>query len=217
MIVEFLSHCSSSILSQSPLLAAFFLAGLTGGFTHCLAMCGPFVACQGICQTKTCSKKMDLRHAAFYHMGRLASYGALGFAAALLSKQIASSPFWPWLSATMLIIAGITFLLSSFPGCRHQFFSLSSALPFFRGALLGFLPCGMIYAALMMAAATADPLFGMVAMWSFVFGTIPALILVSMSAEALNFKWHSFAQKAGRAMLAFNGLSLMVMAAYMVR
>ena len=49
-----LAHCTVAFSDQGGLLAVFFLAGLTGGFTHCLVMCGPFLACERMCQSKSC-------------------------------------------------------------------------------------------------------------------------------------------------------------------
>ena len=86
-----------------------------------------------------------------------------------------------------------------------------------RGVLLGFIPCGLLYAAVMMAATLANPLSGMVAMWLFTLGTMPALLIASSGADLLSRKWQHSMQNVGRAMMVFNGLSLLVMAAHEVR
>ena len=82
---------------------------------------------------------------------------------------------------------------------------------------MGFMPCGMLYAALMMAATLANPLYGALAMGVFTLGTMPALLIASGGAEMLSRKWQHAMQQIGRAMMAFNGLSLLVMAARIVR
>jgi sulfite exporter TauE/SafE len=219
-----LAHCVAAFSQNGALFTVFFLAGLTGGFTHCLSMCGPIVAseaaaCGASCSGKACGKNTKIANATqlSYHLGRAMTYGALGFSAALFSRQIEASPLWPWLSAFMLLIAGTMFVISSLPGCRHTFFKPSSKLTFVRGALLGFLPCGLLYAALMMAATTANPLRGMVAMWVFVLGTIPALLIASVGTSVIALKWQTVLQKAGRILMLFNGLSLFVMASKLVR
>lgn len=214
-----LAHCSSLFSEHGSLFAVFFLGGLTGGFTHCLAMCGPVVAseslrCGGGC-AKSCNKKQTAMRVTGlpYHLGRMVTYGALGFLAALLSRQVATLPYWSTLSTLMLVVAGAMFIASSVPGCVHKFFNPSGSLTFLRGLMMGFMPCGLIYAALMMAATLANPLAGMVAMWLFVLGTIPALLLASAGAELITQRWRGFASQAGRVMMACNGLLLLAMAA----
>jgi sulfite exporter TauE/SafE len=55
------------------------------------------------------------------------------------------------------------------------------ALPL--GALLGFLPCGLIYAMLAKAASSGSALLGALVMLTFGFGTVPALLLVAFFAD----------------------------------
>jgi sulfite exporter TauE/SafE len=82
---------------------------------------------------------------------------------------------------------------------------------------MGFMPCGLIYAALMMAATLANPVAGMFAMWLFVLGTVPALVAVSGTATILTHRWGNVMPQIGRVGMAFNGLTLMVMAAMVMR
>lgn len=219
-----LSHCAAAFPGKGSLLTVFFMAGLTGGFTHCLTMCGPMVisgasSCVSSCAGNGCGRRIQVNNATqlSYHLGRAATYGALGFFAALFSHQIQTWALWPWLSALMLTLAGLMFIVSSLPNCRHTLLKSTSNSTFIRGALLGFLPCGLIYAAVMMAATTADPLVGMAAMWVFVIGTIPALLIASAGTAVIAQKWQVFIHRLGRAMMVFNGLSLFVMAGKLVR
>src|ERR1700693_2408445 len=55
------------------------------------------------------------------------------------------------------------------------------ALPL--GALLGFLPCGLIYAMLAKAASSGSAAWGALVMLAFGFGTLPALLLVAFFAD----------------------------------
>jgi sulfite exporter TauE/SafE len=218
--MEFLfAHCAAVFSEHQSLFAVFFLGGLTGSLTHCLAMCGPVVACQAACAGKKGCVSKRLAHASQwqYHLGRLLTYGAMGFVAALLSKQIATLEFWPALSSVMLILAGSMFIFSSLPLAKHSLFHFTSNHPFLRGALMGFMPCGLIYAALMMAATLANPLAGMVAMWLFVLGTMPALLIASAGAEIITQKWQAAMQQMGRAVMAFNGISLILMATRIIK
>jgi len=221
--MDILAHCAAAFSQHGGVFALFFIGGLTGGFTHCLGMCGPLVAseilaCHGKC-AGGCSVRSELGRASgmAYHLGRITTYGALGFLAALLAKQVAAFSFWPLLSAGMLVAAGLMFLASSVMHCRHSALSSSPKLTYMRGFLLGFMPCGLLYAALMMAATLANPFSGMIAMWLFTLGTIPALLIASGGAALLNRKWNHAMQTMGRVMMAFNGLSLLVMAARTMR
>ena len=215
-----LTHCSSIFIDHGSLYLAFFLGGLTGGFTHCLAMCGSFVACEHICASKACSKSEAINTASGfkYHLGRMTTYGVLGFIVALLSKQIAATSWWPIVSSVMLAAAGVLFIFSCLRSCMHTEAGIgSSKLTYIRGVLLGFMPCGLLYAALMMAATLASPISAMVAMWIFTLGTIPALLIASGGAELLSRRWQHVMQNIGRAMMAFNGVSLLVMAARIIK
>lgn len=209
-----LAHCTAAFSAHSGMFAVFFLGGLTGSVTHCLTMCGPVVACQTSC-SKQCGKPNASQWS--YHLGRLLTYGLLGFFAALLSAQIAAFALWPYVSSTMLVLAGLMFIASALPFSKRHIFSVSNHSNFIRGALMGFMPCGLLYAALMMAATLTSPLAGMFAMWLFVAGTLPALWLAGFGAELLTKKWHHFMHTSGRVLMAFNGLSLLLMATRIMR
>lgn len=216
-----ITHCTGIFASGSlPMYLVFFLGGLTGGFTHCMTMCGPLVGAETAacarCSSCSTSRAIARSLGVNYHLGRATTYTLLGGAAALLSSQIAASPYWPWVSATMLLLAGSMFLASSLPFFRHIGFFSTGGLTYIRGLFLGFMPCGLLYAALMMAATLANPIKGMLAMFLFFVGTLPALFIASIGTELLSRKWQSFTQKLGRALMAFNGIALLVMAEKLV-
>ena len=206
-----LAHCTAAFSVSGGIFAVFFLGGLMGSLTHCLVMCGPVVACQSACGGK-CGKRMSVASQWQYHLGRLATYGALGFFAALLSRQLAAASYWPILSLVMMLVAGGLLLLSAIFPNRHALLGYAPQNGFMRGVLMSFMPCGLIYAALMMAATLTHPLAGMVAMWLFVLGTIPALLVASGGAVILAMKWQDMMHGIGRFGMAFNGLALLAMA-----
>ena len=211
-----LAHCVAAFSQHGGAFAVFFLGGLTGSLTHCLVMCGPVVACQSACGGH-CGKRMSAASQWQYHLGRFTTYGALGFVAALLSKQLAATPYWPTLSATMMVIAGGLFLLSALIPNQHALLSYTPNHGFLRGVLMSFMPCGIMYAALMMAATLHSPLAGMFAMWLFVLGTMPALLIASGGAAILAIKWQEMMRGIGRVGMACNGLTLLVIAARSIR
>lgn len=218
-VSELFVQCGALFSGAGPLWLVFLLGGLVGGFTHCVAMCGPLVACQNLCGGQ-CGKQSDLRAATQYpyHLGRMLTYGALGFAAAVVAKQLTTFAFWPKLSAAMLVLAGLAFVLSSLPQCRHWLGRLPLVRSvFLRGALMGFMPCGLIYAALMVAATTANPLAAMALMWLFVLGTLPALLLASAGTALLPMRWQPKLEPLGRAIMALNGVALFILAGKLVR
>ncbi len=195
-------------------MAVFFLGGLAGSLTHCLVMCGPMVACQAACGG-ACGKKLSIASQWHYHLGRLVVYGALGFVAALLSRQIAASPLWPAISSGMMVLAALLFIASSLMPSHNNLASrwMTGGNGFVRGMAMSFMPCGLLYAALMMAGALANPLQAMVAMWLFVLGTMPVLLASSGFAAALAFKWQRLMHTIGRFGMATSGLTLLVLAA----
>lgn len=211
---EFLAHCGAFFSGQGSLLAVFFLGGLAGSLTHCLVMCGPMVACPAACGG-ACGTKLSMASQWHYHLGRLLVYGALGFVAALLSKQIAASPYWPVLSGVMMALSALLFIASSLMSSHSAFGMkwLAGHGALVRGVMMSFMPCGLLYAALMAAAALANPIQAMVAMWLFVLGTMPVLLASSGAASALAFKWQRLMHGIGRFGMAGSGLTLLVLAA----
>lgn len=112
-------------------LWAAFLLGLTGGFGHCLAMCGPFVAAASLaegCGVRTAGGGAAKRPLGFqlgYHSGRITTYALLGALLGLLGQAGAlaalSGPFSPevvtrWLKlagGVAMVLAGVVLLAGS--------------------------------------------------------------------------------------------------------
>src|SRR5581483_7625789 len=136
-----------------------------------------------------------------YHLGRIAVYTALGAVAGGLGEQLANLAWLGFLSTALLLLAGLYFLLHALggllPGAHRQqaprwvgrFLQPAVAAiraydagPFRRGLatglLLGLLPCGFLYAALAIAAASLSAVTGAAAMLAFGLGTMPSLVLV---------------------------------------
>ncbi len=77
------------------------------------------------------------------------------------------------------------------------------ALPL--GALLGFLPCGLIYAMLAKAAASGSAAWGALVMLAFGFGTVPALLLVAFFADLFSMKLRDKLVRVSGVLLAVLG------------
>lgn len=193
-------------------VAALFLAGLAGSPGHCTAMCGPFVMGQvsdRLARLPAAQFRAASRLSAGlllpYHLGRVTTYTALGAVIGLMGSGVARLPWMAWVSSLLLLLAAAMFLIAGLRGLVPR---LARILPrldtgagfpvarltrridtttrsggFALGLALGFLPCGFLYAGLTVAAATASPLQGAVAMAGFGLGTVPSLIVVGTAGH----------------------------------
>jgi len=191
---------------------ALFLAGLAGSPGHCTAMCGPFVMGQvsdrlaRLPATRFhATSKLRAGVLLPYHLGRLTTYSVLGALIGLLGSGIVRLPWMIDASAALLLGTATVFLISSLrillPGLGKFLprFGTGVTLPISRltrridtttrlggyalGLALGLLPCGFLYAGLTVAAATASPFWGGLAMTAFGLGTVPSLIVVGVAGH----------------------------------
>jgi sulfite exporter TauE/SafE len=61
-----------------------------------------------------------------------------------------------------------------------------SQAAFLAGMLTGFLPCGLVYAYLALAASTHNPLAGLLTMVAFGLGTVPLMVLTGAGMSLVN-------------------------------
>ncbi len=114
-------------------LWAVFLLGLTGGFGHCLAMCGPLISAVSLaegCGVRGTpgAARGSVRFQVGYHSGRLLTYvligavlGLLGDAGALTglqsAAQLGSLSLWVKVIAGLVtIVVGVALLVGSLRG-----------------------------------------------------------------------------------------------------
>jgi sulfite exporter TauE/SafE len=238
LLTRLLAFCGSSLhlIAGEPagLPLALFLAGLAGSLVHCAGMCGPFVLSQVMADaTSTDDKSYGEWHrlagAALvpYHLGRLTTYTLLGALAGAATMVVASTEFFGWLSAFLLVVAAGLLLAQAF-GLMRGAGSPSTGIvtrlaarlsastsPFARyalGVILGFLPCGLVYAALAAAAGTASPLDGAFALSAFALGTMPALVLIGWGGLIVRRRLRSAARWIAAPLLTGNALILLVLA-----
>jgi sulfite exporter TauE/SafE len=196
--------------STETIYLILFASGLSVGFGHCLGMCGPIVI----------SLSLNLRgRGAFvphllYNGGRIITYALLGGimgatgSFTLVTASIAS------LQKTVLVFAGIIIIVMGLAmagwlpfgsifgdhynpegllsrGFRKLSKTKSTATYYPLGMLLGLLPCGPVYTALIAAAragmeaqsAFKGSLIGSGLMLSFGLGTVPSLLLVAKLSD----------------------------------
>ena len=183
-------------------IAAVFLAGLGGG-VHCAAMCGPLVGIACGPRAHGLNRAQWLWQALAYNAGRIASYvvagaftgaiGATGLAlrGGPLTQQMLLAAMGVSLIVLAAYIAGFTPLVRGIEAAGgavwrriHPYSSWflpanTPARAFGLGLIWGWLPCGMVYVALIAALTTADPLHGALVMAAFGLGTLPNLLALS--------------------------------------
>lgn len=188
------------------LFSSVLVASLAGSF-HCVAMCGPFVACGvgtggGNAKAGGIGRFRQLP----YHLGRLGSYGLVGMIAGSLGALLNRGGLLAGVQRTAMLVAaaglilfGSAMLLQrwgalrriSLPAPLHRlyvstFARLQKAPPAVRalciGALSALLPCGWLYAFAILAAGAGSPWRGAVVMVAFWLGTMPLLLVVGAGA-----------------------------------
>ena len=195
---------------QPVLYGSLFLAGLAGS-VHCLAMCGPLLIAFSKALGGGEGNTLLGRGGLWYHAGRIWTYGLLGFAAgwagsrfrltsALLGWQ---QPFAVGMSVLVVMIGLAAF--GWIPGVR-----LGTSLPnacvetagrrpwlaallaqrhwssrLLLGAIMGLLPCGLVYAMLLLVATMPTPAHAALGMLSFGAGTLPALSILMLGRGAV--------------------------------
>lgn len=231
-----LAQCQAWFGGQQPLLLALFLGGLVGSMTHCIGMCGPLVAAQAACRSAQCGKlsewsRVQSAGLLSYHAGRITTYAALGAVSAWMMHHVMVLAEWKALASIMLLVAGIAFLMSALAGTGVSLPVLTKWQPFVSkrarkvdglrgyalGVLLGFMPCGLLFAALMAASASGSAPVGAVGMMLFGLGTVPALFVAGWGAGLLARRFKREMVNVGRLAMAANGVLLCVMAGNGIR
>ena len=188
--------------------ADFYLV-LVFGFVsslHCIQMCGPVVLTYSVAANTGLQHRSLLGLHLAYNAGRTITYillgavaglagGAMGWVGRLAGFENAAAII---AGAAMVVTALVMFVLArSFKGwggfampgrllrpVGRLISSPSSQAKFALGLLMGFLPCGLIYAALMKAVGMATPLGGALTMLAFGMGTSVALVVVGLGSSA---------------------------------
>jgi hypothetical protein len=182
-------------LPPESIYASALLLGLFGS-THCIAMCGGIAAALGQSGPPG-SGGTAWRGALLDSLGRITSYSIAGAGAGLFGEAFAA---WSGLSTPIRLLAGALILVLGLhvagwwngsvviervgqAGWRRLAPLVRRIGPadrpwkrFALGLLWGWLPCGLVYAALVAAAAAGGALQGATFMACFGLGTLPALL-----------------------------------------
>ncbi len=188
---------------------AIFLIGFLGSFSHCYGMCGGFVFAYSVKMNKTGHSSLPIRPRAFlphlmYNGGRIVTYSILGGIFGLLggSLRYVILNF----QSVLLIMAGLFMVffgldfggwlkivtISAIPGYERLrkligmlLTKISNTRIFLYGLVLGFIPCGLVYVALAGAASTGSAGGGIITMFVFGLGTVPALLILGISSNLI--------------------------------
>lgn len=175
-------------------LITAFSVGLLGSF-HCIGMCGAIAFSLPLQEQNWYSK---LWGGFIYNIGRISTYGILGFILGLLGKGFSFAGFQQGLSIFLGVFILIVLLFPKYIQLQKNKSSFLAQLQLwvrqkmgllFRtnsikalygiGLLNGLLPCGLVYAALAGAIATGQGWMGALYMICFGFGTLPIMVLAS--------------------------------------
>lgn len=188
------------------LIFSLFTLGFFNGFSHCALMCGPFVLTQVSnnlqkipLQNFSAFKKLKSLALLPYQLGRISTYSLIGFFCSLLTKNIEDFFHFRIFSAALLLFAGLFFFNLAFDKKLLPFKSLLLKKPadffakkisflfrnptgftgYILGLILGFIPCGLLYGAFLIAAAISNPFLAAIGMVFFGLATFPALFLTA--------------------------------------
>lgn len=174
------------------LIAALFLGIISS--LHCIGMCGPIALLLPVDRANTSRKALQIL---LYHLGRLTAYGMLGFVFGLLGRGFYLAGMQQQLSIVVGILMIAIALIPEKVFARYnfsqpvyraiaavkshlgqQFKRKSPDALFTIGLLNGFLPCGMVYAALFGALAMPRLTESVGYMLLYGLGTVPLMSLV---------------------------------------
>jgi sulfite exporter TauE/SafE len=189
-----------------PLLSAALLAGLLGS-AHCLGMCGGISGLFAV-NASTMSLRQQLPSALVYNGGRIVSYAVLGIIVASFGSVIVKAS--PSLAVGIRLLSGIIIVLVGLkvafdlrllnviermggtlwskiaPAAQRLLPVDSIPKAFGLGLVWGWLPCGLVYSVLMIAATSAAPVAGAATMVAFGIGTMPAMVMTGLGAARVS-------------------------------
>lgn len=225
------------MLSIEALYLTFFTTGFLVGFGHCIGMCGPIVV----------SFSLNLRTKGvmlpnlLYHVGRISTYIVLGGVMGATGAFTRITTGIGGIQKGVMIFAGLVIIVMGLgmtgwiplgrifgdyyrpegiiSRCFRKLSGVQSTRAFLPlGLLLGLLPCGPVYTALIAAARLGMEiqnsfkavLAGMGLMAAFGIGTIPALLMVARLAGVGLLKSREIIYKIGSILMIVVGIYFLI-------
>jgi len=189
-----------------PMVAAAFVTGLLGS-AHCFGMCAGLSGLFAV-NASVVSLRSQLPMAIVYNAGRILSYAFLGILVATVGQSVVraipdiAAPVrlaggllivivglqvaFGWRFLAPLEQAGATIWKRIAPAAKGLLPVTTLPKALGLGLLWGWLPCGLVYSVLLLAATTANALNGGLVMIAFGIGTMPAMIMTGISASRLS-------------------------------
>ncbi|GBC59745.1 hypothetical protein DENIS_0686 [Desulfonema ishimotonii] len=215
------------------LFLLFLTTGFTIGFGHCIGMCGPVVVALSL---NLGARKKRVPHL-LYNCGRIVTYALLGGVMGLTGSFTTVAAHMAGFQKGVMIFSGVMITVMGFAmtgwvplgrifgdtceatgfitrGFRFLTASKSAGAYFPLGLLLGFLPCGPVYTALLTVTRCSMeqrlPMdgfwLGMGLMATFGLGTVPALLLVGAMADMRFVRSRAMIYKAGAMLMIVAGI-----------
>ena len=195
---------------------------------HCTQMCGPIVLAYSLPLGE--SRRGAVAHLA-YNLGRLLTYTALGAVAGAAGSGVAALGQLAGIERTAALVAGSVMIVAGILMSgwlpRTTLVTIGDTGPLRRlgagwllrsprpasklalGAALGFLPCGLIYAALLKALDTGSATDGALTMLAFGLGTSGALLAIGILSTAITTRFRRYGTLMATASLLLLGCFLL--------
>lgn len=178
------------------------------GSTHCIGMCGGIVSAISIARTDP--RKSELTFNLAYNFGRISSYTLAGLILSMIGLKLLSALPEPQLIGR--IISGVFMILLGLyisrlwtglvwleklgglvwkrlePMGRRFLPPKNPFQAFLLGMVWGWLPCGLVYSALVLTLSGAGNQYASLSMAAFGLGTLPMLLVMGQSAARLK-RW----------------------------
>jgi len=188
-----------------PALTAAVLAGLLGS-AHCVGMCAGISGLFAV-NTSIATIRQQLPLAITYNLGRVLTYALLGIVVGSFGSVIVkASPAFAGgirvLSGVMIMLIGLkiafdlrllnpiermggTLWARIAPLAQRMIPVTSLPRALGLGIVWGWLPCGLVYSVLLIAATSAKSADGAMIMVAFGIGTMPAMLMTGLGAAQL--------------------------------
>lgn len=215
-----------------------FVSGLLGGFGHCIGMCGPVVVAYSV----SLGKKSIIPHL-LYNAGRVTTYTFLGGVMGITGSFLIMTGRILEIQKIIMISAGALIVLFGLGmGGRIPFIKgverILADRPFFRkvltlfsgaptigtyfpmGIALGFIPCGLVYTAMLTSARmgmeasdhVTGLLSGALAMMIFGIGTVPALFLFGKIVDLISVRLRQRLYRISAVIMVIMGMIFIIRA-----
>lgn len=208
------------------------MIGLLGGFSHCIGMCGGFVLTYTLKLQENSSEGVlsfwkKLYPHLLYSCGRILSYMALGELFGLIGGTLGVVFAIRHFQGGLQLFTGLVMIIigldlagwipawqpDSFPGfswyrkmVQGLFNKVRPGNILGLGFVLGFIPCGLVYAAGAHAVASGSILGGMITMLAFGLGTVPAMVIFGLAAQRLSERFRKRLYKIAAIMVMLLGV-----------